>query len=125
VTNTTFPRSSAVHKAAVVRHLGAEGKALRGAALERGAGDAWKRAPPAVEQRETGEGILRNQSPATVTNRNEYALLTLAAVRPLRKLPKFHKAIADRLASKGLLRQADGAWHPTAAGLRVIHQTLH
>ena len=60
-----------------------------------------------------------------VTNRNEYALLSLAAVKPLACLPDFHKAIADRLASKGLLRQQNGEWHPTAAGLKVIRKTVH
>ena len=60
-----------------------------------------------------------------VTNENELALLSLAAVRPLADLPPFHRSIVARLESRGLMRCEGGRWHPTAAGLRLIRRALH
>lgn len=60
-----------------------------------------------------------------LSNPNEYALLILAAAKPLSRLSGFHQAIADRLAAKGLLRLVNGEWYPTRAGLDVIRTTIH
>jgi hypothetical protein len=58
-------------------------------------------------------------------NPNEYALLILAAAKPLTRLSEFHQAIADRLVAKGFLRLMNGEWYPTRAGLEAIRATVH
>jgi hypothetical protein len=55
----------------------------------------------------------------------EYALLTLAALKPFAYLPYKHRRIAELLLRQGLLRQRNGRWHPTAVGLKHLGYTIH
>ena len=55
----------------------------------------------------------------------EFSLLELAAFRPFSYLPSNHRAAAERLRQRGLLRQENDQWHPTSVGLAVLGHTLH
>jgi len=55
----------------------------------------------------------------------DWALLELAANRPLGELPEFHLAIAKRLETRGFLRFWCGRWFATPAGLTALARTLN
>ena len=57
--------------------------------------------------------------------RDEFAVIELARMQPVRYLPPMHLAIAKRLAAKGLLARMGRTWVPTRMGLALIGITIH
>jgi hypothetical protein len=50
---------------------------------------------------------------------NDVALLKIAAIQPISRLPALHQPAAEKLRDEGLLRRQGDVWFPTADGLAL------
>jgi hypothetical protein len=53
---------------------------------------------------------------------NDYALLRIAALQPISRLPAMHQPAAEKLEEQGLIRRQGSVWFPTPDGLALSKQ---
>ena len=58
-------------------------------------------------------------------DQNDYALLELAAMKPIGFLPPLHLSAAETLVRRGLLKREGEQWLPTRIGLHLLGRTIH
>ncbi len=56
---------------------------------------------------------------------NAYAMLVLAADKPLTIVPPLHMPVVEQLSRSGLLVKSGSRWFASAEGLRTVGCTLH
>ncbi len=56
---------------------------------------------------------------------NDYALLELAAMKPIGFLPPLHLSVAETLVLRGYMKLEGQHWLPTRTGLQVLGRVVH